>query len=84
MTGDNIKDELDINLCANDVRVMVAEWIPFGQNLIGHLNGKLGSTKRVKGGLLFSLQKKSERTNDHLLFTTLLYLAFTNYTLLTN
>ena len=49
--SDNIQDELDEVLKANEVKVFVAEWIPFGSNQMANLNDKLGSVERVQGGL---------------------------------
>jgi len=46
-----IRDELSEAIILNDVKLLVSEWIPFGENLIALLNEKLGATERVKGGL---------------------------------
>jgi WD repeat-containing protein 35 len=49
--ADNIQDELDEVLKAHGVLILVSEWIPFGSNQMANLNDKLGSVKRVQGGL---------------------------------
>jgi len=48
----NIKDELEEILKLNSVKVVVAEWIPFGRNHMSNLIKKLGAEKRIQGGML--------------------------------
>ena len=49
--SDNIQDALDEVLKANGMKILVAEWIPFGSNQMANLNDKLGCVERVQGGL---------------------------------
>ena len=53
--SDNIQDALDEVLKATGVKVLVAEYIPFGSNQMANLNDKLGCVERVQGGLFSSL-----------------------------
>jgi hypothetical protein len=53
-SSDNIQDALDEVLKADGVKILVAEWIPFGSNQMANLNDKLGCVERVQGGLFSS------------------------------
>jgi WD repeat-containing protein 35 len=46
----DIRDEYNEVVSLGDVRVMVAEWVPFGDNAVVALMDKLGCQERVQGG----------------------------------
>lgn len=46
----NIRDDLDEVITLNSVSIVVAEYIPFGNNQMLELNHGLGTTERVQGG----------------------------------
>ena len=50
-----LRDELAEVIHLSDVRVLMAEWIPFGANHLAFLNGKLACAERVQGGLFSAL-----------------------------
>jgi hypothetical protein len=52
---DNIRDELEELVHLKNPKVLMGEWIPFGENQILALNDKLGSAERVQGGLLTAI-----------------------------
>ena len=53
--GHNVRDKLEELITASEVKIIVAEWIPFGANQIRNLNQRLGSTNRVTGGLFTAI-----------------------------
>ena len=50
--GHNVADELDEVITLNSVSIIVAEYIPFGANMIVQLNNNVGSTERCQGGFI--------------------------------
>lgn len=54
-----IQDELSEEIQLSEVRVLVAEYIPFGSNQIVALNERLGSADRCKGGLFTATMDKN-------------------------
>ena len=50
-----LRDELAEVIHLSNVRVLMAEWIPFGANHLAFLNGKLACAERVQGGLFSAL-----------------------------
>jgi len=46
----DIKDEYNEVVSLGDVRMMIAEWVPFGDNAVAALMDKLGCQDRVQGG----------------------------------
>ena len=53
--GHNVRDKLEELITASGIKIMVAEWIPFGANQIRNLNQRLGSASRVTGGLFTAI-----------------------------
>ena len=54
--SDNIRDDdLDEVITLNSVSTIVAEYIPFGANLIVQLNNNVGSSERIQGGYICPL-----------------------------
>ena len=46
----DIKDEYNEVVSLGDVRLLVAEWVPFGDNAVSSMMDKLGCQDRVQGG----------------------------------
>lgn len=65
-SGDAIRDDLDEVITLNSVSVIVAEYIPFGTNLLVELNYSMGSVERVQGGFFTAAVEDSGEGTDGL------------------
>jgi hypothetical protein len=74
-----IEDELSEEIQLSYVKIVVAEYIPFGNNLMAQLNKNLGVEDRIQGGMFTSVIDKNSSTSSLQLDPGLTDLKVINY-----